>query len=393
VVLVASVALFVAIVLLRLVGVVPPGFTGEDWYQLTQGPDFFLTGLSGGYLFSAPRTAASNVSFTRVLVIDVRQRGPMVPTSPRTNRQPTADAEPWLILVAIAIASVLLAWAYVEGREIGLAVVTALLALTLGLTAGIVVRRMELGWFAGDWVVALAGGLVFTTAALASGYFLLDPPWAPPAYAALFDAYRREGLDAFSAFDNITHFFAYQAMGALALIAASALLFVLAISLVAKGNLLGGATPSRFRLTLARSVIDLRRVRSLVFAVAVLETTAFVAGSGLLTRLAGRTSLPETPRLLTPVVERGAKRLSVTAVATSDGTLAIGVRTRGRRQQLRRISISPGRMTWRHRLPEFARKDSVVVLTTRGGRNPSVDVRRFRCSSRRCRQTASSPPR
>jgi hypothetical protein len=213
----------------ELWALVDAGFTSKDWFQLAYPATWFLVGLPAGY-FSSGGSPQPTSSVSLVEVVRVR-----VSTRTDDEAQRTDEVEPWHYLLGAVTAQLMLAWGYVAAREVALGVAAALLFVTLGLMAGIVFRKMELGLFTGDWKVAVGLALMLAIGAVACGFVLLHPPAGPPAYSTLFEAYRREGLSAFSAFDSITWFFAYQGLAAIALICATVALLALSVGLVAKG--------------------------------------------------------------------------------------------------------------------------------------------------------------
>ena len=362
-------------------------FTSSDWFQLAYPAFWFLLGLIVGDRRAAGETNDSPRPISVVQVIEVRLPG----RTPRPKRPPPqrssegSDDDFWGQIVLFFLGGLLavatLAYVFVEWREVMLAIASGFLALTLGVVLGTVRRRVRLGMFAGDWRVASAVILVLGMAAVATGYFLLHPLEAPAEYTVLFDAYRREGWDALLSFDSNVWLFAYQAIGAVILIFASAALLLASLACVAKGALVAGCRTARLRLWLAGYARGPGMVAGLFAGVVVLLGLAFVCGAGYANRVARNDARPDTPRFLVPTVDVRGRAVVVAGVASANGLLRLRVtfeRASGRSKPFQRQwRIVQGREELTTRLPK-GRVAKVLLTPTRGKRAVGDPVA-FRC--------------
>ena len=300
--------------------------------------------------------------------------------------------EPWLLIVVGFAAVIALAWAYLRFRGVALGVAAALVFASIGVIVGTVRRRMSIGLFAGDWRFAVAAILVLATAALACGVFLLHPPAAPPAYDAIFDAYREVGFTALTALDTYTWLFAYQGVGAVALIISSGMLLLVAAGVVAKASLLAGARPSWMRRTLARVARSRGALVAALTLILLLDGVTFVRGGGYATRWRAQGAQPDAPRLLLPRVSMADGKLHVTGVATAQGFLTVTVRDRRRRtSRVRRtIVLAPGPIDFSKDLWRRDGRSSFVELSVQRRRRTRAEPTVFRCSAHRCTATGGA---
>lgn len=388
------------------------GFTSSDWFQLLYPALWFLIGWLVGGRGSITQTTVQGPTSTSVSIvqaIEVHVDRPKAGNNEAPKRDESTD--PWeeiLLFVVGGLAAIAaLAYAYVQWRDIALAIAATLLAASLGLVAGTVRRKMELGLFAGDWRWAVAMVLVLASAAVGCGYFLLNPLAGPPEYSVLFNAYRQEGWTALLSWDANVWLFAYQALGAALLILASGVLLWVAAGVVSKGAIIAGAAPSRVRLHLARTARSPAVVLLSFLVVLLFLTGAFVFGTGYASRWVGAGGKSDTPQVLVPRVSRTGAILNVDGVASASGQVELELRfarqgrepkrsrngaTRKRRSTLRFTwTVARGRIHRMQRLRKANGTLLAVTLTPMRASGVAGDDVRFRCGpAGRCVRQESS---
>lgn len=256
------------------------GFTSTDWFQLLYPLLWFICAEQYGRRRACrgPRPEAPAVQVTLAAVLMTRE--PRAKRSSVAATRGTRNDGDWTLLALFAaiLTAFGMAWAYLHGREVMLAIVGALLALVLGLIVGWIRGGIRSGRLGRDWWVACGARLVLWLGAIASGFALLHPRSAPAAYDEIFAAFAREGISLVDLFDGTVMFITYQAIAAfLLIIGAVALLYSIACVLAGQ-RLVSGGPVTWWTYSLGAG--GKQRVIGALGASAIFIAMSFVMGSG-----------------------------------------------------------------------------------------------------------------
>jgi hypothetical protein len=280
------------------------------------------------------------------------------------------------------VAAFVLAWLYLNGREISLAVAATPVALTLGLVAGRIRGQIQTRRFARDWWLAIAIWLVLWAAAVGCGFVLLHPPAAPDAYGVLFDAYRRDGISLADVFNGTVMFISYQAVGAGLLILGAFALLYSVLSVISKEAVLSGGRLTWWRRVFYRGARSPRNVGSLLALTLLLLSTSFVMGSGYAYSWVRRPDAG-VARILAPSASLNGRALTVNFVVDRRADVRITVQRRAGAKPVHRwrVSVRPGRYRVARRLAWSVGARLVVTLTPFDARGTTGVQRRLSARS------------
>lgn len=344
------------------------GFTSSDWFQLLY-PIVFVLGEEVGRRRAIRRSVATHqvprISLVQVLVWLPSPREQRRPRSQqKPSRSTSTSGDEGLVLVLGGLASLLLAWLFLHGRGAALALAAILVALTLGALIGRICGQIQSHRFAADWWTATITWLALSAAAIVCELAILSPPAAPDAYDALFGGFRREGISILDLFDGTVQFIAYQAIGMLALVMATALLLFSVVSVLTKEALFGGASPTRWRRLLANGARTRSSVRAVLAIVGLLLTGSFLFGSGYAYSLVDA-NVTGAARIVAPAAVLNGRRLDVDFVTDRRSRVRVTVQHRARTRPwgLWTLSLRPGRHHVVRWLPGRASTRAVVTLT------------------------------